>query len=78
MSIASRPRPGAGGVPIIPADAVGPVLPAGPPIDFHLEEEDGIPAGFAPPPVNPDVLLVIPFEEVFLPAKLKDYKADFS
>ena len=55
MSIASLPRPGVGGVPIIPADAVGPVPPADPPIDFHLEEEDGVPPGFVPPadPVLP-------------------------
>ena len=56
MSIASRPRPGVGGVPIIPVDAVDPVLPADPPIDFHLEEEDGIPPGFVPPPADPPIL----------------------
>ena len=53
MSIASLPRPGAGGVPIIPEDAVDPVLPADPPIDVHLEEEDGVAPGFGLPPAAP-------------------------
>ena len=50
-------------MPIVPADAVGPelpALPADPPIDFHLEDEDGAPAGFAPQPVIPPVPLVDP------------------
>ena len=53
MSIASLPRPGVGGVPIIPVDAVDPVLPAGPPIDSPIEEDDGIPPGFVLPPASP-------------------------
>ena len=53
MSIASQPRPGVGGAPIVPADAVDSVLPADPPIDFDLVDEDGAPPGFVPPPVLP-------------------------
>ena len=66
MSIASLPRPGAGGAPIVPGDAVGPVLPADPPIDFLLEEEDGHPLGAAFHPVGPPVLPAGP-EEFFPP-----------
>ena len=56
MSIVSVPRPG---VPIANEASGDPALPpsgevADPPIDFRLEDEDGVPAGFAPspPPVN--------------------------
>ena len=57
MSIASQPRPGAGGAPIVPADAVDPVLPADPPIDFRLEDDDGIP----PDPCSPPPLIRLYF-----------------
>ena len=59
MSIASRPRHGAVGVPIVDEAAVDPpVLPAeelaDPPLDFRLEDEDDVPPGYVlqPPPVN--------------------------
>ena len=55
MSIVSIPRPGAAGVPIVVEVAVDPpVLPAGepadPPIEFRLEDEDGVHLWYAPPP----------------------------
>ena len=63
MSIASQPRPGAGDAPIVPADAVDPVLPADPPIDFRLEDDDGIPPGsLLPPPADPPILPSDPVE----------------
>ena len=40
-------------MPILPVDAVGPAPPADPPIDFPLEEDDGIPPGFVLPPADP-------------------------